>query len=381
MQDQLSLSFCPELDSFGVELGCDIQDAFNAQTSSAHACSSSLEMIQYPSPPKRQAAEIKAEIPLQVQMEIPTPRDLSDVMKTNMDDEEVHPDDDDEKDIGLGQGEQREEVDAMNMTETQTGRWTKREHELFLKGMRLYGKSWKNISNLVATRTLVQIRTHAQKYLQKQNKARTKHFTLSNHPTAAYLMNQHMLHHHHRQHHHSSMYHQQHCHLSNSIPPHVPMQAQPQKVVYHNYAETENENGVDQWLHDDDSDSETEKNDMAISPLGINTKNGEISKQQCCLVVNKKTHGPAENSSPSTSVPLLKNLAPSHLAKLKCHQLDTVLPMAFIEPSKLLNYPLANNTLIRHTSHNMPVPRNHPVLPISTAPLALQIHRQLHGLP
>ncbi|OQR98394.1 hypothetical protein THRCLA_06726 [Thraustotheca clavata] len=54
--------------------------------------------------------------------------------------------------------------------EYQTGRWTKKEHALFLEGLKLYGKSWKDISALVGTRTLVQIRTHAQKYLQKQNK-------------------------------------------------------------------------------------------------------------------------------------------------------------------------------------------------------------------
>lgn len=54
---------------------------------------------------------------------------------------------------------------------THIGRWTKKEHELFLEGLKLYGKSWKKISSLVTTRTLVQIRTHAQKYLQKQTKS------------------------------------------------------------------------------------------------------------------------------------------------------------------------------------------------------------------
>ncbi|KAF1793141.1 Myb domain [Phytophthora cactorum] len=54
------------------------------------------------------------------------------------------------------------------------GRWTKREHELFLEGLQRFGKSWKKISSLVHTRTLVQIRTHAQKYLQKQSRAAIK---------------------------------------------------------------------------------------------------------------------------------------------------------------------------------------------------------------
>ncbi|CAH0521929.1 unnamed protein product [Peronospora belbahrii] len=57
---------------------------------------------------------------------------------------------------------------------TQIGRWTKKEHELFLEGLQRFGKSWKKISSLVHTRTLVQIRTHAQKYLQKQSRAAIK---------------------------------------------------------------------------------------------------------------------------------------------------------------------------------------------------------------
>ncbi|TYZ60885.1 hypothetical protein PybrP1_001457 [[Pythium] brassicae (nom. inval.)] len=59
---------------------------------------------------------------------------------------------------------------ARGSKSTHIGRWTKKEHELFLEGLKLYGKSWKKISSLVVTRTLVQIRTHAQKYLQKQAK-------------------------------------------------------------------------------------------------------------------------------------------------------------------------------------------------------------------
>ncbi|KAF1789298.1 Myb domain [Phytophthora cactorum] len=46
--------------------------------------------------------------------------------------------------------------------------------ELFLEGLQRFGKSWKKISSLVHTRTLVQIRTHAQKYLQKQSRAAIK---------------------------------------------------------------------------------------------------------------------------------------------------------------------------------------------------------------
>ncbi|KAI9918644.1 hypothetical protein PsorP6_012110 [Peronosclerospora sorghi] len=63
---------------------------------------------------------------------------------------------------------------AYSPSRTQVGRWTKKEHELFLEGLERFGKSWKKIGSLVHTRTLVQIRTHAQKYLQKQSRAAIK---------------------------------------------------------------------------------------------------------------------------------------------------------------------------------------------------------------
>ncbi|KAJ1394051.1 hypothetical protein B484DRAFT_408003, partial [Ochromonadaceae sp. CCMP2298] len=48
-----------------------------------------------------------------------------------------------------------------------TGRWTPEEHRLFLEGIMLYGKDWKRMQPLVKSRTLVQIRTHAQKVFKK----------------------------------------------------------------------------------------------------------------------------------------------------------------------------------------------------------------------
>jgi len=53
-----------------------------------------------------------------------------------------------------------------------TGRWTRDEHLTFIKGLELYGKGWKKIASLIKTRTVVQIRTHAQKYFLKLTKAR-----------------------------------------------------------------------------------------------------------------------------------------------------------------------------------------------------------------
>lgn len=53
----------------------------------------------------------------------------------------------------------------------QTGRWTKQEHEAFLDALRMYGKEWKKVAAKVKTRTVVQTRTHAQKYFQKLQKS------------------------------------------------------------------------------------------------------------------------------------------------------------------------------------------------------------------
>jgi SHAQKYF class myb-like DNA-binding protein len=46
-------------------------------------------------------------------------------------------------------------------------RWTPEEHRLFLEGIMLYGKDWKKMQPLIKTRSLVQIRTHAQKVFKK----------------------------------------------------------------------------------------------------------------------------------------------------------------------------------------------------------------------
>ena len=46
---------------------------------------------------------------------------------------------------------------------TRVGRWSPSEHAVFLKGMQLHPKQWKKIAEMVRTRTVVQVRTHAQK--------------------------------------------------------------------------------------------------------------------------------------------------------------------------------------------------------------------------
>jgi SHAQKYF class myb-like DNA-binding protein len=52
-----------------------------------------------------------------------------------------------------------------------TGRWTREEHADFLSALKMYGREWKKVAAKVKTRTVVQTRTHAQKYFQKLQKA------------------------------------------------------------------------------------------------------------------------------------------------------------------------------------------------------------------
>ena len=58
------------------------------------------------------------------------------------------------------------------------GRWSQKEHLLFIKGCLLYGNYWKKVKKYIQTRSCSQIRSHAQKYLNKLNKKynRNKNF-------------------------------------------------------------------------------------------------------------------------------------------------------------------------------------------------------------
>ena len=51
-----------------------------------------------------------------------------------------------------------------------SGRWTVLEHDMFVEGLRRFGRCWRSISQLVPTRSVVQIRTHAQKFFMKLEK-------------------------------------------------------------------------------------------------------------------------------------------------------------------------------------------------------------------
>lgn len=51
-----------------------------------------------------------------------------------------------------------------------TGRWTQKEHILFIEGLKIYGKNWKKVESYIGTRTGTQIRSHAQKFFNRIKK-------------------------------------------------------------------------------------------------------------------------------------------------------------------------------------------------------------------
>ena len=51
------------------------------------------------------------------------------------------------------------------------GRWTKTEHEKFMKALEKYGRNWVAVQKFVKTRNLAQVRSHAQKAFLKMSKA------------------------------------------------------------------------------------------------------------------------------------------------------------------------------------------------------------------
>lgn len=82
------------------------------------------------------------------------------------------------EDDTMGSGQVKEHI----------GRWTQEEHELFIQGIRLHDKQWKLIADLIKTRTVVQIRTHAQKYFQKLQKTKGNAGTAGDVDTDGHIM-------------------------------------------------------------------------------------------------------------------------------------------------------------------------------------------------
>lgn len=49
-----------------------------------------------------------------------------------------------------------------------SGRWSRAEHRKFIEGLKLYGRNWKRISEIIKTRSSTQVRSHAQKHFIKE---------------------------------------------------------------------------------------------------------------------------------------------------------------------------------------------------------------------
>ena len=84
-----------------------------------------------------------------------------------------------DKKVDLDSNDEEEDdegEDGNNLSNESTGRWKKEEHALFLEALEKYGKEWKKVASMVKTRTVVQTRTHAQKYFQKVMKMRSSGF-------------------------------------------------------------------------------------------------------------------------------------------------------------------------------------------------------------
>jgi SHAQKYF class myb-like DNA-binding protein len=69
-----------------------------------------------------------------------------------------------------GSSKQNQSLKIVETGQEHTGRWTREEHNAFLLALQQYGKEWKKVAAKVKTRTVVQTRTHAQKYFQKLQK-------------------------------------------------------------------------------------------------------------------------------------------------------------------------------------------------------------------
>ena len=52
----------------------------------------------------------------------------------------------------------------------QDGNWTKKEHQRFIESIFIFGFDWKKMEQYIQTRTIVQVRSHSQKFIYKLKK-------------------------------------------------------------------------------------------------------------------------------------------------------------------------------------------------------------------
>jgi len=71
------------------------------------------------------------------------------------------------KKVNLFKVEKYDDYFEYELTGSNEGRWTLKEHILFLKAIDRYGMNWKKIKKAIKTRTANQIRSHSQKFYKK----------------------------------------------------------------------------------------------------------------------------------------------------------------------------------------------------------------------
>ena len=71
------------------------------------------------------------------------------------------------KKVNLFKVEKYDDYFENELTGSNEGRWTLKEHILFLKAIDRYGMNWKKIKKAIKTRTANQIRSHSQKFYKK----------------------------------------------------------------------------------------------------------------------------------------------------------------------------------------------------------------------
>ncbi|RHY04185.1 hypothetical protein DYB25_002029 [Aphanomyces astaci] len=322
--------FCPALDAFQVELGADIRDAFLSPSKQTVPLQSDVAL------PLLHAYDL----PLSP-LHSPTPSSASIAHSPTHDHPERRASASSSDDSGLGDDIDNDDDNGLDETLSgeppTTGRWTKKEHELFLEGLRRYGKSWKSISNLVVSRTLVQIRTHAQKYLQKQSRSSKTgaayQYLAGNQPPSRH----HTFHHQQAQ---STLPH--HLAMSSFFMPHQQQQLRwPVPPAFQNDAiyrqlilanqqhlSTTSNNVIDELL--DRSDDDNENADDGNQPNNHDEWDDDDDNELQHMMMGCETSGDKRRSSAPAMSSSLKPLAPS--VGFKRRRLDET-GTAYLDPA------------------------------------------------
>lgn len=50
------------------------------------------------------------------------------------------------------------------------GQWKKMEHDRFMKALAKYGQDWHRVSKYIKTRSIAQVKSHAQKFFKAMSK-------------------------------------------------------------------------------------------------------------------------------------------------------------------------------------------------------------------